>query len=64
MFKYKNVGAKKKVQLNCFYGEEIDKYMISFYIKDKTFIYDVEFKKGHWHLSKIVPNYIKQEIKY
>ena len=64
VFKYKNVDAKEKVQLNFFYGEEIDKYMISFQVKDKTFIYDVEFKKGHRHLSKIVPNDIKQDIKY
>ena len=64
VFKYKNVGAKKKVQLNFFYGKEIDKYMISFEVKEKTFIYDVEFKKGHRYLSKIVPDDINQDIKY
>ena len=38
--------------------------MISFEVKDKTFIYDVEFKKGHRHLTKIFPDDIKQNIKY
>ena len=54
VFKYKNVGEKKKVHIDFFYGKEIDKYMISFEAKEKTFIYDVEFKKGHRYLSKIV----------
>ena len=38
--------------------------MISFEVKDKTFIYDVEFKKGHRHLTTIWPDPIKQNIKY
>ena len=63
-YKYKSGDPKKKVQINFVYGEEIDKYMISFEVKDKTFIYDVEFKKGHRHLTIITPNDIKQNIKY
>ena len=46
VFKYKNVGTKKKVQLNFFYGKKIEKYMNSFEVKGKTFIQDVEFKEG------------------
>jgi hypothetical protein len=38
--------------------------MISFEVKDKTFIYDVEFKKGHRHLTTIIPIDIKQNLKY
>ena len=64
VFKYKNVGAKKKVEIDFLYGQEIDKYMISFEVKDKTFIYDLEFKKGHKHLKTLVPEEIKQNIKY
>ena len=64
VFKYKNVGGKKKVEINFVYGEEKDKYMISFEVKDKTFIYDVEFKKGHRHLTTIIPIDIKQNLKY
>ena len=64
VFKYKNVGAKKKVQLDFFYEKEIDKYMISFEVKEKTFIYDVQFKKGHRHITIIIPDDIKQDIKY
>ena len=64
VFKYKNVGAQKKVEIDFLYGEEIDKYMISFEVKDKTFIYDLEFKKGHKHLKTLVPEEIKQNIKY
>ena len=63
-YKYKSGDPKKKVQINFVYGKEIDKYMISFEVKDKTFIYDVEFKKGHRHLTIITPNDIKQNIKY
>ena len=64
VFKYKNIGGKKNVELVYYYGEELDKYIITLEIKDKTFVYDVDFKKGHRHLSKIVPQIIKQDIKY
>ena len=64
VFKYKNIGAKKSTKLVFYYGEELDKYMISLDIKEKTFIYDVEFLKGHKYLSNIVPEIIEQNIKY
>ena len=64
VFKYKNIGAKKSTKLVFYYGEELDKYMISLDIKEKTFIYDVEFLKGHKYLTNIVPEIIDQNIKY
>ena len=67
VLKYKHIGGKK-VELVYYYGEELDKYIITFEIKekdkDKTFIYDVDFKKGHRYLPDIVPQNIKQDIKY
>ena len=64
VFKYKNVGGKKKIQLNFFYGNEDYNYMISFEVKEKTFIYDIELKKGHRILLIMIPDDIKQDIKY
>ena len=64
VFKYRNVGGKKNVVLIYYYGEELDKYIITLEIKDKTFIYDVDLKIGHRYLEKIVPIVIKQDIKY
>ena len=64
VFKYRNIGGKKNVELVYFYGEELDKYIITLEIKDKTFIYDVDLKIGHRYLTKIVPIVIKQDIKY
>ena len=64
VFKYKNAGAKKKIQLNFFYGNEAYNYMISFEVKEKTFIYDIELKKGHRTLLIMIPDDIKQDIKY
>ena len=64
VFKYKNIGGKKKVELVYYYGEELEKYIITIEIKDKTFVYDVALKKGHKYLPNIVPQIIKQDIKY
>ena len=64
VFKYRNIGGKKNVELVYFYGEELDKYIITLEIKDKTFIYDVDLKIGHRYLTKIVPIVVKQDIKY
>ena len=64
VFKYRNIGGKKNVEFVYFYGEELDKYIITLEIKDKTFIYDVDLKIGHRYLTKIVPIVIKQDIKY
>ena len=64
VFKYKNIDGKKDVELIYYYGEGLDKYIINLKAKDKTFVYDVDFKKGHRYLSKVVPQIIKQEIKY
>lgn len=64
VFKYRNVGGKKNVELVYYYGEELDKYFITLEVNDKTFIYDVEFKIGHRYLPIIVPIVIKQDIKY
>ena len=46
VFKYKNIGGKKNVELVYYYGEELEKYIITLEIKDKTFVYDVASKKG------------------
>ena len=64
VFKYKNVGGKKKIQLNFFYGNEAYNYMISFEVKEKTFIYNIELKKEHRTLLIMIPDYSKQDIKY
>jgi hypothetical protein len=64
VFKYKNIGGKKDVELIYYYGEGLDKYIINLKTKDKTFVYDVDFKKGHRYLLNIVPQIIKQDIKY
>ena len=52
VFKFKNIGAKKKEQLIFFIGED-DKYIINLELKEKSFIYDVDLKKGHKYLDNI-----------
>ena len=59
VYKYKNKGGK---ELIFFFGEEEDKYIISFDVKDKTFIYDVKLEKGHKFLDNIPKENINQNI--
>jgi hypothetical protein len=49
--------------LSFFIGkDDIYKYIISFNLKEKTFIYDVVLKKGHKYLDNIAQTSIKQDI--
>ena len=60
VFKFKNIGAKKKEQLIFFIGED-DKYIINLELKEKSFIYDVDLKKGHKYLDNIAKVDIDQK---
>ena len=59
VFKYKNKGEKELV---FFFGQEEDKYIITFEAIDKTFIYDVKLEKGHKFLDNIPKENINQNI--
>ena len=61
VFKFKNIDGKKNVKLSFFFGEEEYKYIITFEIKDKVFVYDVILEKGHKYLENIPKEKIEQK---
>jgi len=61
VFKFKNIGGKKQIELIFFIGEE-DKYIIKLEIKGNIFIYDVDLKKGHKFLDHIAKEDMKQNL--
>ena len=62
VLKYKNKGEKELV---FFFGQEDYKYIITFEVIDKTFIYDVKLEKGHKFLEAIPKENIDQKfLKY
>ena len=62
VYKYKNKGEKELV---FFFGQEDYKYIITFEVIDKTFIYDVKLEKGHKFLEVIPKENIDQKfLKY
>ena len=62
VYKYLYKGGKKGVELIFFFGQEEDKYIITFDVKDNIFIYDVELNKGHKFLDNIPKENIDQKI--
>ena len=62
VFKYKNKGGKKNVELIFFFREEDDKYIITLEPNDKIFIYDLDLKKGHKFLDSIPIEIINQKV--
>ena len=62
VFKYKNIGGKKNIELIFFLGENVDKYIIQFEIKHEIFIYDVDLEKGNKYLDNIARENIDQKM--
>ena len=65
-FKKKNKNkSKKSTSLNNYviqYIEGDDEYVISFSVKDNSFVYETELKKGNKYLDNIVKENIDQNI--
>jgi len=62
VYKYKKECGKKNVELIFFFQQEDNKYFINFKVKEETFIYDVELKKGHKFLDDKPKVNIDQKI--
>jgi len=58
----KKESKVEKIKYEIKYGIEDDIYIISFYAKENSFIYDIELKKGDKYLGNIIPEDINQNI--
>ena len=52
----------EKINYEIIYRIGDDIFIISFYAKENSFIYDIELKKGDKYLGNIVPEDINQNI--
>ena len=61
-FKKKNKGKKASNNYVIQYIEGDDEYVISFSVKENSFVYETELKKGNKYLDNIVKENIDQNI--
>ena len=62
VFKLNIKKEKDKNNYKIEYIEGMDKYNILFFIKENTFIYDIELKKNNNYIDNIIPLYIKFDL--